>query len=181
MSWNWLDVVVILLALGQVGLMIYVAMILLRIKKGPVARLLRMVQRNVKSGTRLAQSGKKAGLASLPHVMGIRASLSLLPRSFRAVKFTDAPITYGSVRKPLALWGTLKASRAASKAVAKGDAKAKAVRSRSLAERMGLIPPIWLRIAPLLGYAGTALAVFRQVQEQLPEIRSRLLSAHDTD
>lgn len=181
MSWNWLDMVVILLAVGQLAVAGYIVMIVLRIKNGPVARLTWVVKRNIQTGKRLAQDGKKAGFAAVPPALRIRSFAVLTAKAFRPVRFTEAPITYASIRKPLALWGTLKASRAAGKAVATADAKAKSVHSRSVAERLGLIPPIWLKIAPFVGYAGTALAVIQEVQKQIPEIRSRLLSESGTD
>ncbi len=168
MTWNWLDIVILLLTVGQIGMVVAIGMIVGRIRTGPVARFSAAVGRNVSAGRKLVATGVHAGTASLPHLLRTRAALVRIPRALRPVMLTDAPISYGSVGKPLALLGMFRGRQRRAGTV-------KRVPSASVAERMGLVPPVWKRITPLLGYAGTALAVVQEVRKQLPEIR-RVLS-----
>jgi hypothetical protein len=174
MSWNWLDVVVVLLTVGQIGLVVAIGMIAMRIKNGPVARFASAVGRNVSSGKKLIETGRKASQTSLPHILRTRAALVRLPASLRPITLTDAPITYASLSQPLALLGTVRGLRG-------GQVKTsqRPVVKAGVAERLGLVPPAWKKVTPYLGYLGTAHAVWQEVQKQLPEIR-RALSERDS-
>ncbi len=167
MHWNWLDILVIVVAVVPIILTVIIAGIVLKIKNGPVARIIGAVSRNVNTGKKLVETGKSAGLASLPHLITIRARVMLLPRSFHPIELTDAPITYGSAQKPLALLGTFRALR--------GGQRTRRRREQiSVLDRVGLVPPVWNKVKPYLGYAGTVMAVWKEVQNQLPAIRKAL-------
>ncbi|MBC8134720.1 MAG: hypothetical protein H8F28_02400 [Fibrella sp.] len=170
MAWNWLDIIVILLTVGQIGLVVAIGVIVGRIKNGPVSRFSSAVGRNIASGKKLLETGTNAGRISLPHLVRTRDALVRIPQSFRPVVLTDASISYASVRQPLILLTTLRGLRAK---------RQKNAPSPGVAERMGLIPPVWSKITPYLGYAGAALAVMQEVQKQLPEIK-RVLSERDS-
>jgi hypothetical protein len=169
MSWNWLDIVVVLLIVGQIGFVVAIGMIAVRIKNGPLARFSTAVGRNISAGKKLVETGQKAGMASLPHILRTRAALMRLPTAFRPVTLTDAPVTYASLSQPLALLGTFRGRKGTRKRVVKPG----------VAERLGLVPPAWKKITPYLGYLGTAQAVWQEVQKQLPEIK-RALSERDS-
>lgn len=177
MSWNWVDITVILLAVVQVALCVAIAVVVGRIKNGSVAQITATVRRNIVSGKRLVDTGGDAAKKSLPHIMATRTSLMKLPKAFRPVEFDDAPVTYGSLMRGFTSLTTLTAFTRPVKTTPSG----KRVVRPSLADRMGLVPPAWKKVAPLIGYASMAIEVWKQVQEQLPEIRERILSARDTD
>lgn len=166
MAWHWLDILVILLTVGQIGFVVAIGIIAGRIKNGPMARLSTAVGRNIASGKKLLQTGQKAGMDSLPHLSRTRAALVRIPPAFRPVAFADAPITYASAGKPLILLKTFRGRRFGTR---------KRLPAPGVAERLGLVPPAWKKITPYLGYVGTALAVVQEVQKQLPQIR-RVLS-----
>lgn len=170
MAWNWLDIVVILLTLGQIGLVVAIVVIAGRIKNGPVARFSTAVGRNISAGKKLFETGQKAGMAAVPHLMRTRAALMRIPGAFRPIVLTDTTITYSSARQPLVLLTALRGLRGARR---KPGAR-KSVATAGFADRMGLIPPVWNKITPYLGYVGTALAVVQEVQKQLPEIKRAL-------
>ena len=171
MSWNWIDVLVVLLAVGQIGLVVAIGVIVGRIKAGPVARLSGAIGRNVASGKKLLETGKTAGLAAVPHLARTRAALVRLPRAFRPIVLTDAPVSYGSLLRNMDVLLVLRGRKPVRGMVRRGTTR--------FVEKAGLVPPNWKRIAPLTGYAGTALTVWREVQKQLPEIR-RVLSERDS-
>jgi hypothetical protein len=171
MEWGWLDSIIILLAAGQVGVVIAIAVIAGRIKNGPMARLSAAVGRNIASSKKLLETGKNAGVASLPHLARTRVALVRIPGLFRPITLTDAPITYASARQPLVLLSTFRGQRTRS--------ATKRAPKPHISERLGLVPPVWKKITPYLGYIGTALAVVQEVQKQLPEIR-RVLSERDS-
>jgi hypothetical protein len=131
-----------------------------------VARFSVAVGRNVTAGKKLFGTGKDAALVALPHLIRTRAALARIPRSLRPVTLTDAPISYGSVRRPLTLLRTFRGKRTGGR---------KRAPSVGMADRLGLVPPVWKKITPLLGYARTMLAVVQEVRKQLPEIK-RVLS-----
>lgn len=170
MAWNWLDVFVVLLAVGQIGLGIAIGVIVGRIKNGPLSRLSTAVGRNLTAGKKLIESGTKAGAAAAPHLGRTRDALVRIPRAFRPIQLSDAPITYSTARTPLAVLSALRGKP--------GKAGRRAP-SQGLAEKLGLVPPVWKKITPLLGYAGTALSVVREVRKQMPEIK-RALSERDS-
>lgn len=173
MSWNWLDIVVILLTVGQIGIVVAIGMIAVRIKNGPVARFSSAVERNISAGKKLVETGQKAGMASLPHILRTKTVLQRIPGSFRPITLTDAPVTYASLTQPLALLGTLRGFRGG-----RTPARKRVVKP-GVAERLGLIPPVWKKVTPYLGYLGVAQAVWQEVQKQLPEIK-RALSERDS-
>ncbi len=168
MSWNWLDVLVVLLAVGQIGMVIVIARIAGGIRRGAVARLSAVVGRNIVSGAKLVQTGRVVARATLPHLLHTRDSLAKIPGAFRPIELSDAPVSYHSLIRNV---NSLRALQHGGRRV-RGTARQSRV---SLAERAGLVPPAWKRIAPLAGYAGTVLTIWREVRKQLPEIR-RVLS-----
>ena len=167
MAWKWLDIVIILLTVGQIGLVVAIGVIVGRIRSGPVSQFSAAVERNVSAGRKLFSTGKNAGIVVLPYLSRTRAALVRIPRSLRPIVLTDAPISYGSVRKPLSLLRMLRGHRR--------TGTRKRLSSVGMADRLGLVPPVWKKITPLLGYAGTALTVVQEVRKQLPEIK-RVLS-----
>lgn len=163
MSWNWIDVLVVLLAVGQIGLCIRIVVVIGRIKSGPVARLTSAAMRNVASGKKLMGTGKNAGKNAVPHLIHIRAALVRLPRAFRPITLSDAPVSYGSLLRNVDTLLVLRGRKPVRGAVRRGTTR--------FIDRAGLVPPLWKKIAPLTGYASTALTVWQEVQKQLPEIR----------
>ncbi len=174
MTWNWLDVLIIALALAQIGFCVAIGVVLGRIKNGAVARFSGAIGRNVASGKKLIETAKTVGTVSLPHLQGIRAHLSAVPRYLRPVSLT-APVSYGAMVRYLGM-GQLLLARSSAK---QGKPTAPQKKRTGFAERAGLIPPVWQKIAPLWGYAGIALSAWREVQKQLPEIRRAVGEARD--
>jgi len=162
MSWNWLDVLIIALALAQIGFCIAIGVVLGRIKNGAVARFSGAIGRNIETGKKLLETGKAIGAVSLPHLQTIRARLSAVPRHLRPVSL-QTDFSYGAIVRYVGM-GQLLLARP-------GKPTGTRKRRAGFAERAGLIPPVWQKVAPLWGYAGIALSAWREVQKQLPEIR----------
>ena len=185
MTWNWLDITILALALAQTALMVWIVLIVLRIRNGSVARLAGTIGRIVATGQRIAQAGRDTGVRTLPGLQTARAALAGLPRYFRPVVFENAPVTYATLaqqwRTASAQWarfGALRAvvgraNRGAPRPAGSPAVKARPVRA-PLAERLGLVPPVWKKVAPLLGYTATVTQVWREVQKQLPAIRAQI-------
>ncbi|MBC8142512.1 MAG: hypothetical protein H7Y38_13860 [Armatimonadetes bacterium] len=169
MTWNWFDFVVITLALAQIGLFVAIVLVLGRIKNGAVARFAAAIGRNVESGKKLIETGKSVGTLSLPHLQNIRARLSAVPRYLRPVKL-DTSISVGEVVRYVGMGQLLLARPGKS-------APATRLKRTGFAERAGLIPPVWQKIAPLWGYVGIAVSAWREVQKQLPTIRRAVSEA----
>lgn len=184
MNWGWADVLVLLLCVLQVGLLVAILVALLRIKNGPLARLADSVSSLARSGKALADAGQGAVEKSQGHVVGIAGSVT---RIVAALRPTPTPeglrVGYADLRRwftaLLTLEATLEQMRAqftpraappGPPAASAGSGGARTRRRRlrasdftaaSLAARAGLIPPIFHRIAPLLGVARIALGAYR--------------------
>lgn len=170
MTWNWIDVLIITLALAQIGLFVAIVLVLGRIKNGAVVRLAAAIGRNIESGKQLFQTSKLVGTTSLPHLQTIRARLSAVPRYLRPVELSTN-LSYGAMVRYIGMAQLF--------LVRPGKPAAPRPKRTGLAERAGLIPPAWQKIAPLWGYAGIALSAWREVQKQLPEIRRAVQEARE--
>ena len=167
MAWNWLDIAVLLLALGQIALVITIGVVAGRIRRGSVARVGAMAGRTIATAKTLATTATTIGGATLPHLAGIRAALTRLPRSFRPVRLSEAPVSYRSLLQNA---GMVQSLRGVARN-ARGGNRVRPLPRAGFAERAGLVPPVWKKIAPLWGYAATALSVWKEVEAQLPQIR----------
>ena len=167
--WNWLDVLIVALALAQIALVFWIVLIVQRIRNGSVARLRVVVARNITTSQRIMATVQDTGLRVLPPLMATRTALAKLPQSFHPIVFDGAVVTYATLVQQ---WKTLDRTRMALGVVRPRKAKHRTA-ALPLAERLGLIPPAWKQIAPLLGHLSTGLQVWREIQRQLPEIQAR--------
>jgi len=179
MAWNWLDIFVVALALLQVGLCITIGMVALRIKNGPVTRLLAAIRKNVQSGKRLADTGMDAGQKALPHLLQTRDAVQELVPLFRPVTFEDAPITYSSLARYWGMFtgvrggiqqvqGLFDRSKTEASVVTTGRRRsAQRSTSPTMADRLGLVPPAWKRVQPYLRHVPTIRRIISTVRDQL--------------
>ncbi|MBB6052068.1 hypothetical protein [Armatimonas rosea] len=157
MTWSALDIVVALVFFAQLVGWCAVGAALWKIKAGPVTRLqtrtlplAKQGQQLARSGATLAQRLKGRTLAVLTRTRAIRGHFNV----------TEAPegmwIEPRHVRQALSL---VQALRLRGKAPAQ-----KPRRKKSLAVKLGLVPPALTRLAPLGKFAKLALQAARQLR-----------------
>jgi hypothetical protein len=157
MTWSALDIVVALVFFAQLVGWCAVAVALWKIKAGPVTRL-------QTQALPLAQHGQQLALAGGTLLQRLKGRVSALLTQTRAIrghfKVTESPegmwIEPRHVRQAVSL---IQALRLRGKAPAQ-----KPRRKKSLAVKLGLIPPVLTRLAPLGKYAKIALQAARQLR-----------------
>jgi len=175
-----LDLVVIALALVQIGISVTILVVALRIKNGSVARLLAAVQKNVKSGKRLADTGMDARQKALPHLLATRDAVQELAPLFRPVTYEEGTFTYADLAR---YWGMFTGVRGGIEQVrglldGRGKAEPNVAtngRRRSvarparpgIADRLGLVPPAWRRVQPYLRHIPTIRRIITTVRDQM--------------
>jgi hypothetical protein len=160
MAWSALDILVLLLFIAQLVGWGFVCAALLKIKKGPVTRLQRQV-------TPLAQQGSQLAQAAAAHTAQLKGQALVLVARIQSIRrrldVTTPPegmwIEPRHLQQALGLAQAFRQRRAATK----GSAIAPA-RKKSVAMRLGLVPPALVRLAPLTKYAKIALKAAQQLR-----------------
>jgi hypothetical protein len=186
-TWTWADYLVIALCVGQIGLLVAAFVLMLRIKNGPVTTAVNRASDLVEKVSALAENGQKAYAKSEAHVAGIAASLQGIAASVRPVAepagllfgYGDLRRWYGNallarttvaeVRrrlKPAAPAPVATAATATAGRSRIGLPRVPASGGSHWAERLGLVPPLVTRAAPLYRAARVGWQAYRAVQGQ---------------
>ncbi len=178
MTWNVWDVLIILAALAQIGVLVWVVLIALKIKNGPVKAITGHIAPLTERGKTLAETGKREALQNKDRFAGLAAEVkgivdAVKPRGDGAGDaLPGASINWHTIK---GAWGTyrtvqrgLKGARmlrrlSAAQTVPPGPKGAPGKANVSLAERLGLIPPA----AKHLGRAWSLISIGLQVRKQL--------------
>lgn len=176
MTWTIWDWVIILLFLAQIGVIVWVVLLALQIKNGPVTTMLGRVRPIMASGKAIAAAGQEEFGQNRTRLMAavaeVQALIAMLRRDNIAALNAAMPINYQSIRGALAtaqmVRGGWKQIQRARKKTANPPGPAKAARRQSvtIADRMGLVPPIVRKAAPLIRVAKVALKVRKEMQQR---------------
>jgi len=188
MTWNWADILVLVLCAAQVFLLVALVVVVLRIKNGPVARVTERASALAEKASALAETGQQAVARNQGHVLGIASAVRDLSQAVRpAAEPAGLLFGYGDLRRwyanALLARGAVTEVRRRLKPEVQsvappGPAAGPAGRRRlpglpraggggaSWAERLGLIPPIVIKAAPLVRAARVGWQAYQTVQQQ---------------
>jgi hypothetical protein len=167
------DIVIIVLAVAQLIALGAVFYAVLQIKKGPLARFLPRIVSIVKNGGRLSAAGVLSVAMLDERTKALKQEIIGIADGVRRGANLDfgETVTYRSI---LGAWGSLRTARGLLGGALSllrrrqttnppGPATANLPR-RSLADRIGLVPPIARPLGRLFGHAMTARDVYRELK-----------------
>ncbi|MDX1932284.1 MAG: hypothetical protein SFU56_06740 [Capsulimonadales bacterium] len=174
--WDWL---VLVGGIGQIAGLIAVAVALLKLKNGPVRELLRKVRGFVRKGEELVSTFDRTYQRSLPRLVGMGDHLTATGNSVREAGNAFQSVT-AEGRALLIRWAELRTvletlrtgarmlrrARPRNDSADSGKTSGKRASRASIADRMGLVPPIvgkLSRFSPALRYG---LAVYRELKQR---------------
>ena len=176
MDWTIWDGIVIIFFVAQIALIIWIVLLALQIKNGPVAAMLGRVRPIIASGKAIAAGGQEEFGQNRARVMATvaeaQALIAMLRRDNVANLNAAMPINYQSLRGALAtvqmVRGGWKQIQRARKKTANPPGPTKAAKRQpvTIADRMGLVPPIVKKAAPLIRVAKVALKVRKEMQQR---------------
>jgi hypothetical protein len=173
---NGWDCLILLVFVLQIAAVVAIVIVALRLKRGPVDKALVRVRRLASSGKGLAATGGKLFADNRERVAAIAGNIGEIRASFSpgagSAAFAAEPMSYARVTSAVA---TLKAVRKGLKVVKTvrargvgaaviGEPKAARTPRRSMADRLGLIPPAARHLGPILRVARVAWNVRRELR-----------------
>jgi hypothetical protein len=170
------DILIITLGIAQMIVLVWVTYAVLRIKRGPVARFLPRVVSIVKNTAKIGAVGVASVALLDERVQGVKGEVRGIAEGVKYGTRLDLgdSISYKSLLETLATvrsargmlrGGLAFLNRWRNRKAPPGPAAAQSKRNRrSLADRLGLVPPIARPLGRVLHYVGIARDVHRELR-----------------
>lgn len=172
MTWSIWDVLVILLFLGQIGAVVYVVLCVLKIKNGPVATVIGHVKPLTTSGKAIIATGKREVEQNKARWLTMAAEAKSLIRVVRkdvTAKPDGMLIDYKTIMSGVAGlkflrrgWRQIQVARSKT-ANPPGPPSRVGKKPVSIADRLGLVPPVVKKAGPLLRVVKVLLALRKEL------------------